>query len=127
MNIAESFANYLVDNFSLTLGTDLFIGGVPLSAPDSAWWLVLSGGNNENKLSTGEKIKNYRINTYYRSSNTSDVYNSLHALELAITGCIELEGFEVIEVETLVYPTDQDLDIEDRTVGMIEVNVRVYA
>lgn len=128
MNLARSFVQYMEANSFGTFGDDLFIGGVPLDAPDTAWWVLLSGGTNESKYATGEKIKDYSINVFYRSMSTSTVYDTLKDFEEFLTNiCPTLEDYEVIEISTMVYPTDLDLDNEERTVGMMEVSIRVYS
>lgn len=128
MNLARSFVNYMEANSFGVFGDDLFIGGAPLNAPDSSWWVLLSGGTNEAKYTTGEKIKDYSLNVFYRSTSTSDVYDTLKDFEDFLTnGCPTLEDYEVIEISTLIYPTDLDLDNEERTVGLMEVSIRVYS
>lgn len=128
MNIARSFVQYLEDNGWATFGDDIFIGGVPQEAPDTCWWVVLSGGTSENKYITGENVKNYRLNLYYRSRDTQAVYEELSDLEVELNNsCPQLDDYTVISISTLVYPTDLDLDVEDRTVGMLEVNIQVYS
>ena len=130
MNIAESFANYLASTLDLTLGTDLFIGNAPSSnkAVDSVWWLSASGGDKENTLPTGGSMKSYRLDISYRNRDYKAVYNALHSLEeqLNCADCVQLNGFEVIRIEATNFPIDNDLDNEDRKIGLLQANVRVY-
>ena len=128
MNIVESFASWLEQNSFGTLGSSIFIGVAPLNAVDPIIWLVANGGFNQVKAVTGSKIKSYTISIYYRSTNAQDVYNFIEAIETAINsaGCITLNGYDVVEVETIAYPTDQDLDDEDRTVALVEVTIRTH-
>lgn len=128
MNIVESFKEWMEDNGFGAFGTDLYTGGVPLEAPDDAYWITASGGSNIGKNVTGEKQKNYILNIYYRSSNQENIYDKLQAIEEALNTkeCIELEAYTVIEVETTAFPVDQDIDNEDRSVGLIQATITAY-
>ena len=43
------------------------------------------------------------------------------------SNCLELEGFEVYETpEVTGFPADQDVDSVDRSVGLLQVNVKTY-
>lgn len=128
MNIAEAFAQYMEDQGYGTLGTNLQIGGVSLSAPDECWWVVFEGGSSIIKNQTGEKLKRYNLDVFFRSRNGSTVYDTLHDFEQTINSlsCIELEDFDVIEVEATSFPTDRDLDDVDRTIGLVKISLTTY-
>lgn len=128
MNIMESFANYLEELEFGVFGESIFIGSVPLEAPDPCIWLVQNGGSNEIKATTGEKLKNYNIGLYYRSLNSEEVYNTIQTIEETLNAnpCTQLNSFVTIELEAISYNVDQDLDLEDRSVGYIEVIITVY-
>lgn len=128
MNILEAFKDWLEDEDYGTFGTDLYIGGVPLEAPDDVYWITSNGGSNIQKLNTGEKLKNYIINIYFRSSNQENIYDKLQEIEEALNTkeCIELEGYTVIEVEATSFPVDQDIDNEDRSIGLIQATITAY-
>lgn len=129
MNIAESFVEAMIGlGFGTTLGVDVFIGGVPQSAPSAAWWVLYSGGSPFSKNKTAELQKNYRLNVFYRSTDAKDVYDKMQDLEIALNrpGCINLSDFDTIEVEATLFPTDQDIDSEERTVGLLEVSIKTY-
>lgn len=127
MNIVRSFANFLENRGYGTFGDDIFIGGAPLEA-DMCWWIVSGGGSSSIKNQTGERVKNYLISVFYRNIDAEDVYESLQELEEDLNSkeCLELEDYETVEVEAISFPADQDLDSEDRTVGLLQVNLRVY-
>lgn len=128
MNIATSFADYMEDLALGVIGTSIFLGSVPQNAPSSAWWVVASGGTVEKKNDTGEVMKNYIINVYYRDLVAENVYNYLHNLEVEVNSgnCTQLEGFDTIDMSALAFPTDQDIDSTDRTVGLLQVTIRTY-
>lgn len=130
MTIARSFVTFLE---TLGLGTfevDIFIGDAPSSqnVPDSIWWLIVNGGSPELKASTGELVKNYQIQIYYRNRNYQTVYDNMFTLEeqLNCDGCTQLDGFETIDIEATTFPVDNDLDVEDRKVGLLQANIRTY-
>jgi len=128
MNISESVVDYLADNGYGVFGTDIFIGGVPLDAPNKCMWVVAGGGSNIGKNGTGEKQKNYLVSIFYRNTDAKDVLDTLESLESLVNSatCIDLDGYNVIEVEGTQFPIDQDLDNEDRSVGLIQVTITVY-
>jgi hypothetical protein len=132
MNVARSFAQYLEDSGVATFGQDLFISRAPTSndrdtsgstVPQNIWWLVANGGSPDSRL-----LRNYSLNVYYRDRSADAVYEKLQKLEEDITceGCLTLEGYEVVEVVSSGFFADQDIDSEDRTVGLLQVNIKVY-
>lgn len=131
MNIASSFAEYMESTDVATIGQDLYIARAPSSntenvdgdpIPQNIWWLVANGGFKRGKLDV------YSLNIYYRDRNALCVYDKLQQLSDAITcaGCLELTGFEVVEVETTGFHSDQDIDNEERTVGLLQVEITTY-
>lgn len=130
MNISEAFAELLEDESIATLGQDLFIGQAPSSnkVQDSIYWIVATGGNIEIESVTGEKTKAYTIEVYRRSRDYRTVYNDLQFLEnlLNCTRCVELSGFDIIDINASVLSIDNDLDAEDRKVGLLQSNIVVY-
>lgn len=124
MNLTESLKEYLED----TITEPIYIGGVPDNAPDAAWWILTAGGNAVIKNQTDQKLKAYLFSIHFRSANAQDVYDKLQALEERLnSGCPELTDYEVVETEATLFPTDQDLDIQDRTVGLLQATVTVYS
>lgn len=130
MNIAESFAELLETLTGSTLGQDLFIGQAPSSnkVPSSIWWIVASGGNRDTDLVTGESVKSYSIEVYYRSRDYKTVYNAMQTLEEDINcdGCVQLDGYDTLDVKASVLSIDSDLDSEDRKVGLLQVNLTIF-
>ena len=128
MNIARSFVTYMEGQSLGTFGTDIFIGAVPQDAPDPCWWLMTSGGAPQSRNDTGEVVKVYVLDLFYRNTDAEDVYEVLQALEVLLnTGnCTQLSGFDTIEIQALLFPTDQDIDDQDRTVGLTQVTIKTY-
>lgn len=129
MNLTRSFVEYMQNELFGVFGTDIFIGGAPQKAPDTCWWVVSSGGNSVIKNKTNEKLKAYVLDIFYRSDNAEDVYDTLEALEKRLNSddCPELTDFEVVEFEATLFPIDQDLDVQDRTVGLLQATLTIYA
>lgn len=130
MNLAESFAEYLEDQSIATIGQDLFIGEAPSSnkVPDPIYWVESSGGDNLRKLKTNAKLKSYLVEVRYRNRDYATVYNNMHTLEelLNSAGCVQLQGFETVEIEATTFPIDDDLDSEDRKIGLLQANITTF-
>lgn len=126
--VSEAFIEYLQNEGVATFNTDLFIGRVPSNAPDTAYWVITSGGSPIQKLRTGEKVKQYFISVYYRSRSGRDIEKNLFSLEEKLNSpdCVNLTGFEVIEVECQQFPTDTDIDNEERRIGFLQANIKIY-
>lgn len=128
MTIAQSFADFLDDNSFGVKGINLFINTVPLEAPKACWWFTMDGGRPSINAQTGERVKEYIISVFYRSTDSEDVDQKLHDFEWFINSkdCKELADFETTNMEALVFPSDRDLDDEDRTIGIVQVTVTVH-
>ena len=128
MNIVKSFVDYMVSEGLGIFGTNIFIGTVPQDAPDLCYWLTGSGGSPTSRNDTGEVTKNYTIDLFYRNTDAEDVYEILQALEITLNkaNCTQLTGFDTIEMQATLFPSDQDIDNEDRTVGLIQITVKTY-
>lgn len=130
MNLAEAFATYLATLTGSTLGQTLFIGEAPSSdkVADAIWWIVENGGSVISKNSTGEARKSYQIEVYYRNRDYKAVKDGLYALEedLNCDGCSQISGYDTIDIEATTFPIDNDLDSEDRKIGLLQVNITTY-
>lgn len=128
MNIAEAFVEYMEDLSMGTLGSTIYINSVPQKAPDAVWWVVKSGGSPVRKNSTGERVKDYTLSVYYRDTDAEHVYELMQDFEEEINskGCVQLDGYDTIEMEASIFTADQDLDNEDRVIGLISVRISVY-
>lgn len=130
MTLAKSFANYLQNLGIATLGQDLIIGRAPSSTEtrDDIWWILSNGGGPLKKNQTGESMKAYSILVYRRGRNYRLIDEQLQSLEeeLNCDACTTLEGFDTIDIEAVVFPTDDDLDSSERKVGLLQVTITTY-
>lgn len=130
MTVSRAFINYLETLGIGTFGQDIFYGFARSSdvVPDSIWWIVDNGGDPEIKLQTGEYTANYSVEIYYRNRDGEDVLNKIHQLndQLNCSGCVELEGYDTLEISTTTFPVDIDIDLEDRKVGLIQANLKIF-
>lgn len=130
MNIVQSFVDFLESNNVATFGQDLFIGGAPSSnkVPDTIYWAVGRGGTVVSANQTGEKVKEYIIELYMRDRDYQTVYDAMQELEelLNCANCVELDGYELIDIHASLMFVDEDLDNEDRKLGMIQVNATTH-
>ncbi len=126
--VSEAFLEYLDSLDVAKIGVDLFLNRVDADAPDNCWWVITSGGSPIQKLSTGEKVKQYFISIYHRNLNGKSLERNLFRLEelLNSRGCVELTGFEVVEIEAQSFASDEDLTSEERRIGFLQANVKVY-
>ena len=130
--ILDSFATYMETLGVATRGQDLFIGEAPssdiLNNKDPIWWIIDSGGQPIKKNSTGESMKAYSVQIYCRNRNVKDIKTAMFSLEenLNCDGCFQLDGFDTINIEASTFPIDQDIDAEDRKIGMLQVNLTIY-
>jgi len=128
MNIARSFATFMEDEGFGTFGTDLFINGVAEDAPDACFWVVAGGGAALQKNQTNEMLKNYILQVFYRNIDSNDVHEILQSFEETVNSddCTQLSGYDTIELEATAFPTSQDLGLEDRTIGVVQVTVTIH-
>lgn len=130
MNLVEAFANYFETISNTTLGQDLYISKAPSSnkVTDRIWWVIGRGGAVTQTSVTSERTKERIIEVYYRDRDAKAVYNALEAVEeqLNCANCVELEGYDVGDVTCQILFVDNDLDLEDRVVGLLQVNITVY-
>lgn len=131
MNVSEAIALFMQDQLGLgTVRENIWIGLAPSEkkAQSDLWWIVASGGDKEVSAVTGSSIKNYVLNIYRRSKDYKIVYDALQSLEETFNclSCVQLTGFEVMQIEATNFPIDNDLDAEDRKVGLLQVNVKLF-
>lgn len=126
--VSESFIKWLEDEGIGTFDVDLYLGQLSQKAPDTCYWVITSGGNVVQKLDTGEKVKQYFVLVNYRSIQGKLVEKNLFKLEelLNCAECIDLDGYEVVEVEATQFPSDSDLDDARRRVGLLQANIKIY-
>lgn len=130
MTISRAFVKFLEDKGCGIFGQNIFLYRVPnsLKTQTELYWVIPSGGMKISTNKTGEAIKAYNFLVYFRSNEAKTVDETLSALEemLNCSSCVELDGFELVSINTTQFPADQDLDSENRMVGMIQVQLSVY-
>lgn len=126
--VGEAFVKFLESKNIGTFGTDLFLGQIPLEAPDSAWLVVVGGGNPEVVTLDGSMVKMYTFNIYHRSLAGKELERNLFSLEeeLNCTRCVQLEGFETIYTRATNFAQDTDLENENRRIGLLQAQVRLF-
>lgn len=130
MSLVADFATYLAGVTSTTLGQTLFIGQAPSSdkVADSIWWIVENGGGVIQKNATGEARKSYQFNVFCRNRDYEVIKTAMSDLEedLNCDNCSQLSGYDTIDIEATSFPIDNDLDSEDRKVGLLQVTITIY-
>lgn len=130
MTVFQSFIKFLEQKGCGVFGQNIYAYRVPNSKKTQTelYYLIPSGGSPVRKMPTGQTVKLYQILIYFRSNSAEKVDNTLNALEelLNCSGCVELEEYELVGIEATTFPTDQDLDSENRMVGMIQCQLQVY-
>lgn len=126
--ISEAFIAWLETEGVGTFGTDIFLNQVPQDAPDDCWRVITAGGAPVLKLKTGEKVKQYYTSVYYRGLLNKNVERLLFRLEekLNSSKCVDISGFDILEIEATQFPSDVDLDNEERRIGFLQATVRLY-
>ena len=128
VTVSESFIAWLEGQGIGTFGEDIFLNQVPQDAPDDCWRVITSGGAPVLKLKSGESVKQYFVSIYYRALLGKNAERKLFELEekLNCANCVVLTGFDILEIEATQYPSDVDLENEERRVGFLQATVRLY-
>lgn len=126
--VSESFIAWLESQGIAEFNSDLYLSQVPNEAPDRCYWIITNGGSPIQKLRTGEKIKQYFVSIYMRSTKAEDIEKTMFSLEQLLNKpqCLQLQGFETIEVEAHQFASDVDFDNEERRIGMLQANIKIY-
>lgn len=126
--VSEAYIKFLEEKGIGTFGETIYLSQVPDIALDDVYWAISSGGSPVLKLKSGEVVKQYFISTYYRSTSAKNVERNLFKLEeiLNCADCVQLEGFEVYETEAQQFSSDADIDNEERRVGFLQANIKIY-
>ena len=130
MTLSQSFVKFLEGKGYGVFGQNIYLYRVPNSKKTETeiLWLIPTGGYPSRTNRTGEMIKAYQILIYYRSNSAKKVDEVMNDLEetLNCSQCVNLEGFELVSIRATQLPADQDLDTENRMVGVITVQLEVY-
>ena len=126
--VGEAFMKFLQDKGIGIFGVDLFLGEMPLEAPDEAWLVVVAGGNPDVVTLDGSMVKLYTFNIYRRSLAGKEIERQLFSLEedLNCASCVNLEGFETIYSRATQFSQDIDLENENRRIGLLQAQVRLF-
>lgn len=126
--VGEAFVKFLQDKGIGTFGTNLFLGEMPLEAPDNAWLVTVSGGSPDLVTVDGSMVKLYTFNIYHRSVAGKEIERELFSLEedLNCSTCVDLEGFETIYSRATNFAQDIDLENENRRIGLLQAQVRLF-
>lgn len=126
--VGEAFVKFLQEKGIGVFGTNLYLGEMPLEAPDDSWLVVVNGGNPEVVTLDGGMIKLYTFNIYHRSLAGKEIERTLFSLEeeLNCASCINLEGFETIYSRATNFAQDLDLENEERRIGMLQAQIRLF-
>lgn len=126
--VGEAFVKFLEDKGIGTFGSTLYMGELPLTAPDDCWLVVVSGGRPDLVTADGSMIKLYTFNIYHRSLAGKEIERSLFSLEEALncTTCVNLDGFETIYSRATNFAQDIDLENENRRIGLLQAQVRLF-
>lgn len=130
MTISKAFVDLLQKKGYGVFGENIYLYRVPssLKTPVELLWVIPSGGYPTQSSITGSAIKTYNFIVRFRSRDAKkvdEVMNDLEAM-LNCASCVELEGYDLVGIRATQYPTDDDLDSEDRMIGSISVEVQVY-
>ena len=126
--VGESFVKFLQSKGYGTFGVDLFLGELPIEAPDKAWLVVVSGGNPELVTLDGGMMKIYTFNVYRRALAGKEIEHDLFSLEekLNCAECVDLDGFGLIYTRATQFSQDIDLENENRRIGLVQAQMRLY-
>jgi hypothetical protein len=126
--VGESFIKFLEEKNIGTFGTDLFLGMLPLEAPDEAWLVIVSGGSPDVVTADGGMIKVYTFNIYRRSLAGKEIEQQLYSLEQVLNcdTCVILDGFDTIYSRATQFAQDIDLENENRRIGLLQAQIRLF-
>lgn len=126
--VGESFIRFLEQKDIGEFGKDLFLGQMPLEAPDEAWLVVVSGGAPDVVTADGGMIKVYTFNIYRRSLAGKEIEQQLYSLEQALNcdTCVTLDGFDTIYSRATQFAQDIDLENENRRIGLLQAQIRLF-
>lgn len=135
MTLVTAFADYLQSKGVATRGTDLFTSRAPSSKtlqaighnPDRIFWIKSAPGAPPERSVDGHLRQIYGIEVYHRNLSADAVDEALQALsdKLGCSGCVHIPGYNVFAIEVDGPWSDQDLDNEERTVGLLQVTITI--
>jgi len=126
--VGEAFIKFLEGKNIGIFNQNLYLGMLPLEAPDEAWLVVVSGGAPELVTVDGGMIKVYTFNIYRRSLAGKEIERKLFSLEedLNRAECVQLDGFETIYSRATQFAQDTDFENENRRIGLLQAQIRLF-
>lgn len=129
MTVIQAFAAYLQSVDVATLGQNLFISRAPSSnkVADPIFWVHEAPAQLIGRTVQGRPINQYVIDLHMRSYDGQTVDETLSALRSVVTSPdLTLSGYTLSEHPETSGPwSDEDFDNEERTVGLLQVNLKV--
>lgn len=126
--VGEAFAEFLTSSIDLQSDEGFYLGELPLEAPNSSWWVIVTGGSPDLVTIDGGMVKLYTFNIFYRSLSGKEIERRLFRLEelLNCSSCVNLTGFETIYSRATQFAQDIDFDNEQRRIGLVQAQVRLF-
>lgn len=125
MTVSRAFANYLQSIGVGTLGTNLFLSRWPSSnkIADPSFLIKEAPGQLVKRTIQGQAINRYLIELYMRAYGGGTVDETLQSLRGQLTtSAVTLESYTLYSNPETNGPwADQDLDDEERTVGLLQI------
>lgn len=135
MSLVTDFADYLQTLGVATRGQDLFTSRAPSSQtlrtlgvnPNRIFWVKAAPGGPPERSVDGSQRVSYGLELYHRDLSADDVAGTLEALSdsLQCSGCVTMTGYSVYGISVEGPWTDQDLDNEERTVGLLQITITI--
>jgi hypothetical protein len=129
MTVAQAFATYLQSINVATVGTNLFMSRWPSSkkTADPSFLIKEAPGQLVQRTIQGQAINRYLIELYMRDYNASNVDATLQSLRGQLTtSAVTLSGYTLYSNPETNGPwSDQDLDDEERTVGLLQIRLTI--
>ena len=128
VTVSEAFVEWLEIEGYGAFGENIFLNRLGLKTPRDSFTVITNGGQLVRRLITGEAVKQYLIQVQYRDVSNKKVDRTLFNLEERINArdCFKLTGFEVDQVSTAQFASNQDIDLEELQTGLLTVNVQLY-
>lgn len=125
--IGVEFSEFICDLFNLEFGENFFYPRVPdVNGP--VYWMTFVGSLLNRKLKTHQNIKEYVFVLNYRDIKAQKVDEKIFEIETVLNHltCSKLEHFDLYEITTSNLGTYEDVDVEGRFKGSIQIIVRIH-
>ena len=125
--IGKEFSEFLCSLLNLEFGKDFFYMRVPDEA-GPVYWMTLIGSYVDRDLKTKQKIKEYQFVLNYTDIKAQNVDEEIFRIETILNRltCVELDNFELYELSTSNLGSYEDVDVEGRFKGTIQISVKIH-